>query len=301
MIDRKHAVYTQVNNVVGTLNLLYAIAEQDRDIHLVKLGTMGEYGTPNIDIEEGFIEITHQGRTDVLPYPKQPGSFYHLSKVHDSHNIMFACRIWGIRATDLNQGIVYGHETEETSLHPELATRFDYDGVFGTVLNRFCVQAVTGHPLTVYGSGGQTRGMLNILDTLACVELACDNPAERGEFRVFNQFTESFSVEQMARDGGGRVLRRRHHRPPARPRGWRRRSTTTGPPTPSCSTSAWCPTSSPSSVIRSTPRRVRAVQGQVDPAAILPTVDWRSTSSTLITAGRRAGGGNAQSESASIG
>jgi UDP-sulfoquinovose synthase len=198
MIDRSHAVYTQVNNVVGTLNLLYAIAEQDRNIHLVKLGTMGEYGTPNIDIEEGFLEITHRGRTDVLPYPKQPGSFYHLSKVHDSHNIMFACRTWGVSATDLNQGIVYGHETEETGLHPELATRFDYDGVFGTVLNRFCVQAVTGHPLTVYGSGGQTRGVLNILDTLACVELALVNPAETGEYRVFNQFTESHSVSEMA-------------------------------------------------------------------------------------------------------
>ena len=198
MIDRKHAVYTQVNNVVGTLNLLYAIAEIDPSIHLVKLGTMGEYGTPNIDIEEGFIEITHRGRTDVLPYPKQPGSFYHLSKVHDSHNIMFACRIWGLRSTDLNQGIVYGQETEETVLHPELATRFDYDGVFGTVLNRFCVQAVVGHPLTVYGSGGQTRGMLNIRDTLACVELAALNPPEAGEFRVFNQFTESFSIRQLA-------------------------------------------------------------------------------------------------------
>ena len=172
MIDRQHAVYTQVNNVVGTLNLLYAIAEIDPAIHLVKLGTMGEYGTPNIDIEEGFIEITHRGRTDLLPYPKQPGSFYHLSKVHDSHNIMFACRIWGLRSTDLNQGIVYGQETPETVLHPDLATRFDYDGVFGTVLNRFCVQAVIGHPLTVYGRGGQTRGMLDIRDTLACVELA---------------------------------------------------------------------------------------------------------------------------------
>lgn len=198
MIDRNHAVYTQVNNVVGTLNLLYAIAEQNRAIHLIKLGTMGEYGTPNIDIEEGFIEINHRGRTDVLPFPKQPGSFYHLSKVHDSHNIMFACRIWGISATDLNQGIVYGHETAETGLHPELATRFDYDGVFGTVLNRFCVQAVLGHPLTVYGSGGQTRGVINILDTLACVELALDHPAEQGEYRVFNQFTESLSVSAMA-------------------------------------------------------------------------------------------------------
>jgi UDP-sulfoquinovose synthase len=198
MIDREHAVYTQVNNVVGTLNLLYAIAETDPDIHLVKLGTMGEYGYPNIDIEEGFIELTHKGRTDVLPYPKQPGSFYHLSKVHDSHNIMFACRIWGIRSTDLNQGIVYGQSTDETDLDPVLATRFDYDGVFGTVLNRFCVQAVTGHPLTVYGIGGQTRGMLNIRDTLACVELALENPAAPGEFRVFNQFTESFSVRDMA-------------------------------------------------------------------------------------------------------
>ena len=158
MIDQKHAVYTQVNNVVGTLNLLYAIADVDPSIHLVKLGTMGEYGTPNIDIEEGFIEITHRGRTDVMPYPKQPGSFYHLSKVHDSHNIMFACRIWGLRSTDLNQGIVYGQETPETDLHPDLATRFDYDGVFGTVLNRFCVQAVVGHPLTVYGVGRARPG-----------------------------------------------------------------------------------------------------------------------------------------------
>ena len=146
MIDREHAVYTQVNNVVGTLNLMYAIAEVNPDIHLVKLGTMGEYGYPNIDIEEGFIEITHKGRTDVLPYPKQPGSFYHLSKVHDSANIMFACRVWGLRSTDLNQGIVYGQSTPETDLDPVLATRFDYDGVFGTVLNRFCVQAVMGDP-----------------------------------------------------------------------------------------------------------------------------------------------------------
>jgi UDP-sulfoquinovose synthase len=198
MVDRNHCVYTQVNNVVGTLNLLYAIAEIDPEIHLVKLGTMGEYGTPNIDIEEGYIEITHKGRTDVLPYPKQPGSFYHLSKVHDSHNIQFACRIWGIRATDLNQGVVYGQYTPETALHAELATRFDYDAVFGTVLNRFIIQAAGGFPLSVYGKGGQTRGALDIRDTLACVELACLNPAKSGEFRVFNQFTESFAVLELA-------------------------------------------------------------------------------------------------------
>ncbi|MHB1447075.1 MAG: NAD-dependent epimerase/dehydratase family protein [Acidimicrobiales bacterium] len=198
MIDRSHCVYTQVNNVVGTLNLLYALAEHAPDCHLVKLGTMGEYGTPNIDIEEGFIEITHRGRTDLLPYPMQPGSFYHLSKVHDSHNIRFACRIWGTRATDLHQGIVYGVQTDETTLDPQLATRFDYDAVFGTVLNRFIVEAVIGQPLSVYGSGGQTRGLLDIRDTLACVELAVLNPAEPGEYRVFNQFTESFSVMQLA-------------------------------------------------------------------------------------------------------
>src|SRR5215203_495872 len=177
MIDRSHAVFTQVNNVVGTINLLFAISELALDCHLIKLGTMGEYGTPNIDIEEGYIEIEHKGRKDTLPYPKLPGSIYHLSKVHDSHNIHFATRIWGLRATDLNQGVVYGIETDETVLDERLHTRFDYDEIFGTALNRFCVQAVIGHPLTVYGKGGQTRGYLNIRDTLQCVELAVTNPA----------------------------------------------------------------------------------------------------------------------------
>lgn len=198
MIDRKHAVFTQVNNVVGTLNVLFAIREVVPDCHLVKLGTMGEYGTPNIDIEEGYIKIEHNGRSDVLPFPKQPGSFYHLSKVHDSHNITFTCKIWGLRATDLNQGVVYGTVTEETSMDETLINRFDYDDVFGTVLNRFCAEAAVGHPLTVYGSGGQTRGFLDIRDTVRCIEIACLNPADRGEFRVFNQFTEQFSVMQLA-------------------------------------------------------------------------------------------------------
>src|SRR5450755_167591 len=198
MIDQAHAVYTQTNNVVGNLNLLYAIADIDRDIHLVKLGTMGEYGTPNIDIEEGWIEIEHNGRKDRMLYPKRPGSFYHLSKVHDSHNIEFGCRIWGMRATDLNQGVVYGADTEQTKLDPRLATRFDYDGVFGTVLNRMVIQAVLGHPLTVYGNGSQTRGLINLVDTVECVRLACENPAERGEFRVFNQMTETMSINQIA-------------------------------------------------------------------------------------------------------
>jgi UDP-sulfoquinovose synthase len=198
MKDREHAVFTQTNNVVNTLNVIFAIEAFAPDAHLVKLGTMGEYGTPNIDIEEGYIEIRHKDRSDILPFPKLPGSFYHLSKVHDSHNIHFACRVRGLRATDLNQGVVYGIETDETLLDPRLATRFDYDDVFGTALNRFCLQAVIGHPLTVYGTGGQTRGYLNIVDTLQCVELAVMNPAERGEMRVYNQFTEQFSVAQLA-------------------------------------------------------------------------------------------------------
>ena len=232
MLSRRHAILTQAKNLVGTLNVLFAIRDHAPDCHLVKLGTMGEYGTPNIDIEEGFIEIHHNGRSDTLPFPKMPGSLYHLSKVHDSHNIHFACRVWGLRATDLNQGIVYGIETDETALDEALVTRFDYDEVFGTVLNRFCVQAVIGHPLTVYGDGGQTRGFLNIRDTLQCVELTANNPPQGGEYRVFNQFTQQFSVAELAelvedagsdlgyevtidRVGNPRVEAQRHYYKPA--------------------------------------------------------------------------------------
>jgi UDP-sulfoquinovose synthase len=203
MISQAHAVYTQTNNVVGNLNVMYAIGDLDRDIHLVKLGTMGEYGQPNIDIEEGWIEVEHKGRRDRLIFPKRPGSFYHCSKVHDSVNLEFGCRIWGMRVTDLNQGVVYGAETEQTKLDPRLATRFDYDAVFGTVLNRFIIQAVLGHPLTVYGNGSQTRGLINIVDTVECIRIASENPADRGEFRVFNQMTESKSINEIAETVAG--------------------------------------------------------------------------------------------------
>ena len=198
MMDRQRATLTQYNNVINTLNVLWAMHDYAPDAHLVKLGTMGEYGTPNIDIEEGWIEIQHGGRSDRMLYPKMPASLYHCSKVHDSTNIEFCCRAWGLRATDLNQGVVYGIETEQTRMDPRLITRFDYDDVHGTVLNRFCVQAVMGHPLTPYGKGNQTRGFLNIEDTLSCVELACRHPAAAGEFRVFNQFTEQFSINELA-------------------------------------------------------------------------------------------------------
>ncbi len=198
MIDREHAVFTQVNNVVGTLNVLYAIRDYVPECHLIKLGTMGEYGTPNIDIEEGFIEINHKGRKDILPFPMQPSSIYHLSKLHDSNNIQFAGRVWGIRTTDLHQGIVYGTITPEIEKDLRLINRLDYDDVFGTVLNRFCVQAALGHTLTVYGKGGQTRAMLDIRDTVQCIRLAILNPIEKGHYRVLNQFTESFSINEIA-------------------------------------------------------------------------------------------------------
>jgi UDP-sulfoquinovose synthase len=200
MVDRRHAVFTQMNNIENNLNVVFSILENNIDCHLVKLGTMGEYGCPNIDIEEGYIEIEHNGRKDTLPFPKLPHSWYHASKVADSTNIHFAARVYGLRATDLNQGVVYGAHTDETLLDERLMTRFDYDEQFGTALNRFCVQAVIGHPLTVYGEGTQTRGFLNIRDTLACVELAVENPADRGEMRVFNQFTESFSIRRLAEE-----------------------------------------------------------------------------------------------------
>lgn len=197
-MDAASCIYTQRNNVIGTLNVLLGILHTDLDIHLIKLGTMGEYGTPNIDIEEGWLDVEHNGRRDRVLYPKRPSSWYHLSKVHDSHNLEFACRTWRLRCTDLNQGIVYGTDTDETWLDKDLRTSFHYDAIFGTVINRFITQAVAGVPLTVYGGGTQTRGYLDIRDTLACIEIACKNPAEAGQFRVMNQFTEQFDLNDLA-------------------------------------------------------------------------------------------------------
>tara|TARA_Y100000991_G_C21950981_1_gene339775 strand:+ start:171 stop:1328 length:1158 start_codon:yes stop_codon:yes gene_type:complete len=198
MKSRETCVETQRNNVLGNLNIMFAMAKYTPEAHLIKLGTMGEYGTPNIDIEEGWLEITHNGRKDKVLYPKKPHSFYHLSKVHDSHNLEFGCRVWGLKVTDLNQGVVYGNSTKCTDLDVNLETSFHYDHVFGTVLNRFLVQSVANIPLTIYGEGTQTRPALNINDTIRCVEIAASNPAEKGEFRVFNQFTESFKINDLA-------------------------------------------------------------------------------------------------------
>lgn len=199
MADRENAVFTQNNNIIGTLNLLFAMKKHCPNAHLIKLGTMGEYGTPNIDIEEGWLELDYKGRKDRVLYPKKPNSYYHLSKVHDSANIEFACRIWDLRCTDLNQGIVYGLLTDEIKLDSDnLTTSFHYDGIFGTVINRFITQAITNQSMTVYGNGSQKRTYLNINDTINCVNLAMINPPKAGEFRVFNQFTEFASLNELA-------------------------------------------------------------------------------------------------------
>jgi len=198
MIDQKHAVFTQQNNVIGNLNILWAIKEVCPDAHLVKLGTMGEYGTPNVDIPEGFFEVEYRGRKDVLPFPRQAGSLYHLSKVHDSNNTTFACRVWGLRATDIMQGVVFGTRIDGAETDARLLSRLDFDQCFGTAINRFCCQAVIGHPLTVYGSGGQTRGFLPLRDSMQCLTLTIENPPQRGEYRVFNQFEECYSVAELA-------------------------------------------------------------------------------------------------------
>jgi len=199
MISADKANKTQRCNIVGNLNLLWAMKETCPKAHLIKLGTMGTYGTPNIDIPEGYFEIEYHGRKDRLPFPKQAGSFYHLTKVMDTQNIAFACKIWGLSCTDLMQGPVYGAKTDESRVDERLLSRLDYDGVFGTVLNRYVAQAIAGYPLTPYGKGGQVRGFIHILDTLRCIELSILNPADEGEHRVFNQFFELFSVLELAR------------------------------------------------------------------------------------------------------
>jgi UDP-sulfoquinovose synthase len=198
MMDVEHCVFTHLNNMVGTLNLLYAMKEVCPDTHLVKLGTMGEYGTPDIDIPEGFFTINYRGRTDNLPFPRQAGSWYHQTKVHDSNNIMFACRNWGLRSTDIMQGVVFGTRIDEMNEDDRLLTRFDFDQAFGTVVNRFCAQAVIGHPLTPYGKGQQRRGFLPLRDSMQCLTLAITNPPAKGEYRVFNQFEEVHGVVELA-------------------------------------------------------------------------------------------------------
>ncbi len=196
-IDLNHAVFTMENNVIGTMNLLYAMKEYAPNAHLLKMGTLGEYGTPNVDIAEGYFEVEYHGRKDKLPFPRQAGSWYHWSKVHDSNNISFAVKIWGLTATDVHQGPVYGTRTNDMR-DEELRTRFDFDEVWGTVLNRYCVEAVAGIPLTPYGEGGQTRGFISLEDSITALALLLEHPPETGTMRVVNQYAESKSVMELA-------------------------------------------------------------------------------------------------------
>lgn len=198
MMDQAHCIWTQQNNVINNLNLLWAIKEAAPQAHLVKLGTMGEYGTPNLDIPEGFFEIEFRGRRDRLPFPRQAGSWYHQSKVHDSHNTHFASKMWGLRATDIMQGVVFGTRIEEMGDDARLRSRLDFDQCFGTAVNRFCCQAVIGHPLTLFGLGRQKRGFLPLKDSMVCLRLAIENPPKPGEFRVFNQFENAYTITELA-------------------------------------------------------------------------------------------------------
>jgi UDP-sulfoquinovose synthase len=199
MVDVHHAVYTQQNNIIGTLVTLYAIHEVVPDCHLVKLGTMGEYGTPNVDIPEGFFEIEYRGRKDRMMFPRKAGSWYHQSKVHDTNNVEMACRIWNLRSTDIMQGVVYSTQIDNMPEEKNLKTRFDFDQSFGTAINRFCAQATVGIPLTPYGIGKQKRGFLPLRDSMQCLTIAVENPPEKGEYRVFNQFEEVYSILQLAK------------------------------------------------------------------------------------------------------
>lgn len=198
MMNQSSALLTLRNNLEGTANIIHAIHATVPDAHIVKIGTMGEYGTPNIRIEEGWIDISHKGRSDRFLYPRQAGSLYHTTKIMDTDMLWLYCRIWGLRVTDLMQGPVYGIYTEETQEDPDLLPMFTYDYVFGTVLNRFLTQLVAGIPLTIYGKGKQKRGYINIRDTIRCVRFAIENPPAAGEMRIFNQFSEIFSVNSLA-------------------------------------------------------------------------------------------------------
>lgn len=198
LMDYQHADITLVNNLRVTNNLLWAVRDFARDTHIIKLGTMGEYGTPNIDIEEGWLDVEHKGRKDTFLFPRQAGSLYHTTKVMDTDLIWFAVRMWDLRVTDLMQGPVYGFETDESMIDDRLKTIFNYDEIFGTIVNRFVTQGVVGYPLTVYGGGGQTRGYLNIKDTLQCIQKAAETPAKKSELRIFNQIMETLCVNDIA-------------------------------------------------------------------------------------------------------
>ena len=198
MMNQEKTIWVQQNNLIGTLNLVYAVKDHAPNAHIVKLGTMGEYGTPNLDIPEGFFEIEYKGRKDRLPFPRQANSWYHLSKVHDSNNLQFACRNYRLKCTDIMQGIVFGFQPDSSLQNKKLNTRLDFDQAFGTVINRFCCEAIINHAITVYGDGTQIRSFLPLRDSMKCIELVIRNPPSTGEYKVVNQFANVHSVNELA-------------------------------------------------------------------------------------------------------
>ncbi|GGP22416.1 NAD-dependent dehydratase [Thermocladium modestius] len=198
MMDLDHAKYTFTNNIIGTLNIVYAARDLSPRTHILKMGTLGEYGTPNFDIPEtAMVKAIIGDREDEIVVPRWAGSWYHWSKVYDSYNLMYANKLWGLTVTDIHQGPVYGTRTPEI-IDERLFTRFDFDDVWGTVINRYCAQAVIGHPLTVYGSGKQIRGFISLEDSIDSIYLLLTHPPEEGEYRVVHQYREAHSVIEIA-------------------------------------------------------------------------------------------------------
>lgn len=205
MRSSQHKRHTINNNINGTHNILCAIVESGLDVHVIHLGTTGVYGygTSGMEIPEGYLNVqvnTDEGLKELeILYPPNPGSVYHLTKTQDALMFAYYNKNDGLRVTDLHQGIVWGMHTRETEMDPLLVNRFDYEGDYGTVLNRFLVQAAVGHPLTVYGTGGQTRAFINIQDTVNCIKLAIANPPNKGDrVKIFNQMTECHTVIELA-------------------------------------------------------------------------------------------------------
>ncbi|MHB1867789.1 MAG: NAD-dependent epimerase/dehydratase family protein [Nitrososphaerales archaeon] len=197
MIDQEHAMYSELNNIATNMNVVYAMARNTPDAHLVKMGSMGEYGQPGIEIAEGDLEIEHKGRKTKVMFPLVAGSYYHLSKIFDTFNVRLANKIFDLTATDIMQGVVYGTRTEEL-VDPELATRFDFDSIWGTLINKYAIQAVALNKLLIYGKGKQKRGFLSLYDSINCLTLLLENPPKKGEYRIVNQLDEIYDTLELA-------------------------------------------------------------------------------------------------------
>lgn len=214
MRDVEHAVQTLHNNEVGNMRILWAIRQHVPHAHLIKLGSFGEYAKGGLDIAEGYFTPSYQGKVAQrpLPYPRESDDIYHISKINDTNYISMACRKWGLRVTDIMQCTIFGVATEETLAFPELYTRLDYDAVFGTVVNRFIAQVVSGHPMTIYGTGLQRTGLMGLEDALGSMTELLEQLPEPGEHRVINHVTErGFCILELAESLASLAQQRGYH------------------------------------------------------------------------------------------